>query len=254
MKIKTIKFIPLLLLIAVFTLSGCKTTSGLNGTSTTFEVFQGKTANKKSTWHCIKIDLADSQLQLQIIPETQQYKSSFLKKMAHKNNAKVAINTTPFTFNTENPLVGITKVNGKIISPAVEKYSALCFTTQPLTAHIIKNQTLKDLEQYPYATGGFFTILENRQIHTFEKIKRSRSAAGISHNGRYLYLFATTPKFNITDKDGMTYEECAAILLELGCTDAMQFDGGRSTGLYYNGIELEKPLLQRKVPAIIIIK
>lgn len=254
MKIRLLKSFPLLLLICLFAFSGCKTNSVLDTTSTDFELFQGETPDKKATWHCIKIDLENPQLQIQIIPETEQCKSDYLKNIARKNNAKVAINTTPFTFDTESPLVGITKVNGKTISSAVERYSALCFTSRPLTAHIIKNQTAADLEQYPCAIGGFFTILENRQIQTFEKIKRSRSAAGLSHNGRYLYLFATTPKFSLRDNNGMTYEECASLLLELGCTDAMQFDGGRSTGLYYNGVELEKPLLQRKVPAIIIIK
>ena len=67
-----------------------------------------------------------------------------------------------------------------------------------------------------------------------------------------LYILVATPVFSLTDKNGLNYEECAAILKKLGCTDAMQFDGGHSSALVVNGKDVEKPFLQRKVPTVLL--
>lgn len=246
----------LFLLIILLALASCKTTSSFTieqlSPWETFEITSGENESKTATWHCIKIDLDTPNLEIQLIPENQDYKSEYIETFAKKYKALIAINTTPFT--KDKKILGITKNNNSIISAPIEKYSALCFSTVPLRAHILENQKSSDLEKFDIATGGFFTILKDGNILSYKKNKHSRAAAGISHDGRYLYLFATTPKSKLFDKDGMTYEECAIILKQEGCTDALQFDGGHSTGLYFNSKILEKPKFQRKVPSVIVIK
>ena len=108
-------------------------------------------------------------------------------------------------------------------------------------------------DEFDYAIGGFYTIYEDEQILPFKKNKRSRTGCGISHDGKFLYLMVTTPDFHLRDRNGLNYEECALIFRNLGCTKAMQFDGGHSSAMIVNGKAVETPFLQRKVPTALSI-
>lgn len=258
MHYKSSKLIFLLFLICIVTFWSCKTTGEIvsekSSSISGIELFSGNTENKKATWHCIKIDLDNPQIDIELIPSSTDVNLYSVKKIAKQAGAIAAINTTPFRNELDNSLVGVTKIGGTEITPPVQNYAALGFTQRPLRAHILSSQSPNELEKYPAAAGGFYVILNKGEILQFSNIKRSRAAAGISDDGRYLYLFATTPRFSLKDYDGMTYPETATLLKTLGCSDALQFDGGHSTSLYFNGKELEKPLFQRKVPALLIIK
>jgi exopolysaccharide biosynthesis protein len=202
------------------------------------------------SWTCVKIDLA----QLEAGPVITVSKKPFsVKDFARKNDLTVAINTT--SFSKEGSLVkpqGIVKDNGKVLSELVEQYCALAITTcadGTLTCTILENQSSEQIEKYDYVIGGFFVILQDGQILEYVQNRRSRTACGIDDTGRILYLFAVTPDFSLTDKNGLSYPECAAILQQLGCTSAMQFDGGHSTAMVINGKTVRAPLFQRKVAA-----
>ena len=104
---------------------------------------------------------------------------------------------------------------------------------------------------YDYAIGGFYVILQDGQLLEFAQTRRSRTACGTDDTGSTLYLFAVTPDFSLTDRNGLSYPECAAIMQQLGCTNAMQFDGGHSTSMVVNGKNVRAPLFQRKVPAAV---
>lgn len=211
------------------------------------------------TWHCVKIDLDTPGLQIICEPHKETLGQNFsVKKFAARDNAFVAINSVPFDLDGKTFIpVGVTKYKGQIISEPVKDYCALCFNkneNEKLRAYIIDSQTEEQIAKFEYAFGGFFTILSGGQARTFAKNKRSRVGAGISHEGRFLYIMVTTPKFNLTDRNGLNYEECAEIFKALGCSDAMQFDGGHSSALVLNGKDLEKPFMQRKVPTILGLK
>jgi len=210
------------------------------------------------TWHCIKIDLDTEGLSLIYEPHKENLGKIFkVKDVVKENNAFAAINSSPFDLGNTFYPVGITKYEGQIISPAEERYCALCFSKDEdnhFRAHIIDSQTKEALKDFPYAFGGFYTIFSEGKIRSFAKNKRSRVGAGLSDDGRILYLMVTTPKFHLTDRNGLNYEECALIFKELGCTSAMQFDGGHSSSLVVQGKDLEKPFLQRKVPTILGFK
>lgn len=211
------------------------------------------------TWHCVKIDLNQENLEIVWEPKKENLGKRFwLTDFARKNKTVVAINTTPFDLKGKTYLpVGITKNKDEIISDCQERYCALAFIRNQenqLRAQIFDKQLPENFTDSDFAIGGFFTVLDGETIYEFTKIRRSRVGCGISDEGRYLYIFVTTPHFALRDRNGLNYEECAIIMKQLGCTKAMQFDGGHSSGLCIYKKQVEVPFLQRKVPTAFGIK
>ena len=217
-----------------------------------FEVLEWKMDSIKVSWHCIKIDLNKPGLKIISLPEESNLGKNFrLKKFARKNNTVIAFNTSPFDIKKTDYPVGITKIDGKIITAPVEKYAALCFYKNNqgfFRACILDSQKEDELEKYDYAYGGFYTILRDEKIYDFKQIKRSRTGCGLNEDGSQLYILVACPLFSLRDHNGLTYPECAEILKYLGCKTAMQFDGGHSSGLCIYNQNAEAPFLQRKVP------
>ena len=202
-------------------------------------------------WKCLKIDLDAENLEIIAAPYNKDLgKRFFLKDFSRKNKLLAAVNTVPFDLDGRTFIpVSIVKIDNQEICPINKTYSALAFSLNPLRAKIVNAQTEEAFENCPYAFGGFFTILQDGQIFEFEKYKRSRTAVGISENGRYIYLFACCGIACPTGRNGLNFQECALILQKLGAESALEFDGGHSTGLTINGKNAIKPSLQRQVPA-----
>ncbi len=217
-----------------------------------YEITKQKINGLGISWTCVKIDLS----QQSAGPVSEVSKKPFsVKSFAKNNNLTVAVNTTPFAKNDNLVQAeGIIKNNGQTLSEPMEKYCALAFSfddNRKLFCSILENQTPQELDNYSYAYGGFFVILKDGIVQEFSNIKRSRTACGTDDTGSCLYLFAGTPNFSLTDKNGLSYSECALILKSLGCTQAMQFDGGHSTAMIINGKSIQAPLFQRKIAAAI---
>lgn len=229
-----------------------------------FEVLNHKIKKQKISWTCVKIDLDTPNLEIVALPKEQMenYPLNSVKNFAKKENTIVAINSSPFDNVTgSNKPIGINVNQGQRTSEPVVRtdYAALALYKNQegfYRANFLCPQFLynESPQSYEYVFSGFFQILMDGQISTFESIRRSRTACATSSKGRYLYLFAVTPDFDLQDNNGLTYEECAFIFQELGCTDAIQFDGGHSTALCIYQKEIQKPLFQRKVPALFGIK
>lgn len=256
--------------------SGCKTTSSLEQKSIIsqtieweplsppangFSQISYKNTTEGITWHCIKIDLNTPGLDFISYPDSKNTlgQNYSVKKLARQNKAILAINTTPFELETKTYLpVGIIQYKNQLISEPVPEYSALALTyeekSNTLRAKIIPSQAEIQLPQNAQNSifGGFYTVLKDGEILPFEKNRRSRVGAGISDDGRFLYILVTTPIFHPKDLNGLSYEECARIFKSFGCDYAMQFDGGHSSALVVNGKDLEKPFLQRKVPTALL--
>lgn len=192
----------------------------------------------KVNWACVRVNLATAGLTFTAQPD---------------ENTIITINTTPYEIkNGKSIPLGIVKIAGEQFYKANPKYCALCLTRRNLNegyeALILPSQS-KQIEDYDYAFGGYYSILQDGQIIEFARYRHSRTACGLSSNGQYLYIFACTSINDPADNSGLTYEECAIILQALGCNDAMEFDGGHSTQLIIYGEDIIKPALQKKVPA-----
>ena len=209
-------------------------------------------------YHCVKIDLSQD-FSIITFPQsktdfthkngepTNYYTGLTAKNFSKKYNSLITMNTAPFggkngrwdTFakiTSTRRICGIHVVNKTELSPPISKYSALCFKKdeQGFKGTIIKNQKDTDFTEYDFAFGGFFTILTDYQKETFSwRSNDSRTAAGLSEDGKTLYLLVVEGE-RWSKSHGLTYPECADIMLSLGASDAMQMDGGGSSSLFIN--------------------
>ena len=184
-----------------------------------------------------EIDLSSNNLEL---VATHKKGPGFL---ASRKKAFVAINSTPFT--KTGKLVGIHREKGEDFSRPAGKYDALCFDST-LTAFVVCNQELIP-DSAIYAFGGFWCILKDGIEQPFKLSRKdSRCAAGISSGGKKLFILTSVAG---KKSKGLSYQECSRIFKELGCTDAIQFDGGSSTTLYVMGKRVAGPFIVPHVPA-----
>lgn len=228
-------------------------------------------------WHIVEIDLDTPGLALVCFPDSSTQKRKdipieqqtlqpfFFTSMETAQFAKntgciIAMNATPFAGRTSSRLstcisrtrqiMGIHKIDGIEIAAPIRTYSALAFTytadTNKLRAKIIMNQTDASIADQKTVLGGFFTILKDGAKRSFNvSTHDSRSAAGVSKDGRFLYLLAVEGE-RPSKSIGLSFPQCADILLKADCFDALEFDGGSSTDLCVNG----KSVLSYKVTTV----
>ena len=76
-------------------------------------------------------------------------------------------------------------------------------------------------------------------MHNDQSSKRhsydARLGAGLTKDGKTLYVMLVQ---NGAGKTGLSYQMCARVFKALGCSDAMEFDGGSSAELFVNGSSL----------------
>lgn len=212
-------------------------------------------------YHLTKIDLSTPGINLKCYPdeevleknnEKNEYERIIFKglrtsEFARRFKTALAVNTTPFggknsrwdftaKISSTRTIVGIHKFNGIQFASPVEQYAALVFdwtdsSEKYLQADIIDSQTEKAIEPYPFAFGGFYTILRDGKIRTFNtNTHDSRMACGIKDEGRTIIFLAVEGEF--ASSEGLSFPQCAEIFESLGCTCAMEFDGGSSTQMY----------------------
>ncbi len=202
-------------------------------------LFSDKTIPLK--WHCVKIDLSCTKLQLTTFPSEQKILKNGLKlkNFAKDTESFICVNTSPFTKtgSGKKTLAGIHKADGKVFSPPQKKYSALALkkeTNGSLKAFVLENQDKQILEDFDYAFGGFFTILLDGHKKEFSyESKDSRTAIGTSKDGKTLFILVVEGEFPFKSC-GLSYPDCALILQNLGASDALEMDGGSSSALFIN--------------------
>lgn len=255
----------LFFLVFSFLAVACKTTSvvtesGWQSVAQGIQRIDVKMADRNVSYTCVKIDLETEGLEIIASPAAKdEIQCLFsLKEFARKNETIVCVNTTPFAIEERQiVLMGITKTNGIELSGIYnpqKDYCVLALSNNRAAFFNQNNLSAKQQQSYDFIISGYFRILENNQIVTDSQILRSRTACGTDKTGRYLYLLCGTPDFSLTDNNGLSYVECARILQELGCTDAIEFDGGHSSGMYIFTKSVQKPLFQRKIPAALGFK
>ena len=115
------------------------------------------------------------------------------------------------------------------------------------------------------AIGGSPVLVYNNQVNITDKEElidinnnssRPRSAIGYTSSGVVL-LFAVQGDGFIPGYDGLSLPEFAAMTKELGCSHAMNLDGGGSTSMIVGGMQTVKPSatgMERPVVSVLMIK
>lgn len=252
------------LLLAIFAATvlffSCKTTSSI-ADSDEFQDVQNYAQNfsksiisitNTKSYFLAEIDLSDSDLKIKTYPKASGFsKPISVKKFAEKNGCFAAINANPFVTSSKlNPFyskrkpVGIYIDNFNEFSEAKEKYAAIAFFREETgySAKIFDSQTELSKENPEFAVGGFWTILQDEKIYSFKDIKDFRSAAGISKDGKKLYLFCGKK---------LSYMETAKILQQKNVFCAIQLDGGSSSQFYFCG-KNRQSAAKKRLPSVIL--
>ena len=221
-------------------------------------------------YHAVKIDLALAGLNIECFPDrafVQQvtgsdseevpqpfiYRGITTKKFAATNNCLVATNLSPFAgkngawdltakLGSVRQIVGLHVADGLMISQPVSRYAVLAFNKEASSegeylwkASISKNQNESIAATSDFAFGGFFVVLENGNVlETFARNHDSRTGFGISDDGHTLYILVVEGE-NMLKSEGLSYPQCGEIFKAMGCTDALEVDGGGSSELCING-------------------
>jgi hypothetical protein len=104
-----------------------------------------------------------------------------------------------------------------------------------------------DWQEFDYIVGGTPLLLHNNakivDFHseqtrsTFITNRHARTAIGLLPNGHW--LFVVVDKTNYFE--GMTMNELLDLMCELGCTHALNLDGGGSSTMVFNGMIANDP-------------
>jgi len=211
--------------------------------------FHGRTAVSEFEFWALKIDLAAPSLKIVVKGGAEDTEGGTNRTLSVKvssfvsaNGLTAGINAAPFDIATSKegqPLknIGIVVSGGRLITPTNPRYDALVFYKDGKAA-IVNQAAIKSTENIENAVGGFHHILVNGEPaeRTLSRENREpRSAAGISADGKYLYLLVIDGRR--ADSGGGTEKETALLLLALGSWNGLNLDGGGSTALALRGAD-----------------
>jgi exopolysaccharide biosynthesis protein len=205
------------------------------------EFTEGTIISPEMKFYGLKIDLQNPAVEIVVNdPDSKVGIIPSIKTTSFAENydCVAAINANPFNTSSANEgiplsIVGITISDGVLVSRPHDNYAALVFY-KDAKPEILWQKDLVSLDEIENAVGGFFVILQDGQfqddVSEFRKsVRHPRSAAGLSSDGKFLYLLAIDGRTPASV--GATEKETAQILLQLGAEDAMIFDGGGSSSL-----------------------
>ena len=217
------------------------------------QTFSHSIAGQPARYHVVRIELAGRRIRVDAYPPPSadgdgSFAPQDIRRFASSCGCSVAVNTTPFMRAQAGRLraAGIHKVRGIQRSAPEERYAALALSGQQesdgsytqLRAAVIGSQTSAACDVPDFVFGGFFVILKDGDIVPFStESYDSRSAAGTNADGSVLWLLCAEGERSWQSK-GLSFQQCARILKELGCTDALQFDGGGAAQLCVGGASL----------------
>ena len=208
--------------------------------------FDFENASVPLVYHAVRIDLSNKNLELICYPDEHTkisgsgtFAGLTTQDFAQRNNCTVAINASPFDGRFRNKkIIGVHSVNRTQLATPNNRYAAIAFSNDPdsngYIAHIIKNQAPDCAEKFDFVFGGFFAVLIDGEFLPYNEIYNSRTGAGISQDGKTLYLLVVEGE-EPARSTGLTYPQCGKIFAAMGCTNALEFDGGGSSQLCING-------------------
>jgi exopolysaccharide biosynthesis protein len=208
------------------------------------DYFQGKTVTPQLECWALRIDL--SAPNTRIVVRGGAYASGAdengtlsvkVSSFVRDNNLLAGINAVPFdvvSARENQPIknMGLVISDGKLTSSVNPNYDALVFYKNGGAAIVNQTAIRSSIENIENAVGGFHQILTGAQAaqRTQDSDNRHpRSAAGVSANGKILYLLVIDGRR--AGSEGKKEKETAFLLRALGCHDGINLDGGGSTAL-----------------------
>jgi len=192
------------------------------------EYYQGRIESPRLEFWALRIDLESPQIEIVCGSNAA---NATVSGFVRENNFTAGMNAVPF--DTAGRNLGIVISGGEMLSPVHPHYDALVFYRgRNAKAAIVKQTSIESTENILNAIGGFYQILADGEItqRTLNSEPRHpRSAAGISENGKYLYLLTIDGRR--AGSVGSTEKETALILQSLGSWNGINFDGGGSSAL-----------------------
>ena len=205
--------------------------------------YAGKVSRPRLEFNALRIDLSHPELRILTAgggpagrTADGQFLSVKVSAFVRANNLTAGINALPFDpvsgkEGEPRTNIGIVVSDGVMVSPPYAQYDALVFFTDG-SVSIRSQSELQSAEEIDNAVGGFHRILEGGELVSRvldAKVRHPRSAAGISPDGRYLYLLVIDGRR--PGSVGTTEAETALLLRSLGAAEGINFDGGGSTAL-----------------------
>jgi hypothetical protein len=207
------------------------------------DYFEGRVQRPRLDLWALRVDLAEPALDIVVSgagPAPGIIPSTTISGFVRDHGCIAGINTNPFApvsakVGEDRTITGITVSGGILIAGSHPSFGALVFYTDGSAA--ISEQAalgdMGDMGNIRNAVGGFHIVLRDGAV-TAETLARSkarhpRSAAGLSANGRTLYLLVIDGRR--PGSIGATEAEIGLILRQLGAQEGLNFDGGGSTAL-----------------------
>lgn len=170
--------------------------------------------------------------------------STFLARFG----CQAAVNAAPFgPIHAEEGLpqniTGLTVSQGKQVSPPDGNFPALLIRKGNRVQIADPPFDLTDVEN---AVAGFQIVLKNGQVIAQGRDVHPRTAAGVSTDGRYLYLLVIDGRQSGYSQ-GATTAEVGAWLKSLGASDGINLDGGGTTTLVLAGPDGRPQVINRPI-------
>jgi len=182
-----------------------------------------------------------------------------LKSLAKRNNAVVAINGTFFDAYTKGDYkapYGYMASNGKLLKNSSGDRRAVFTYDNNHLAAIVPGLDFKGLFDSKAILGGLQAgprLLTNGKVSLDVKGEGFKDPKILTGGGARSALGLTRDhKLILLTSNGATIPQLAEIMKQAGAYQAMNLDGGASSGLYYNGKYLTTP--GRQISNAIIIK
>lgn len=200
--------------------------------------------------HVVRIDLREASLR--VIASEREHRGLTVSEFARQTQAIVAINADYFTEKLEpmGRAIGACGVWSNGV-PLKRKQGLVAFGRGRAS---IQKRTMKPRRWMDGAVSGWPMLVEECApiadlpgSDFFTRAPHPRTAAGLSNDGRTLYLVVADGRRE--GVPGLTLPELAAFLAELGACRAMNLDGGGSSALWLGDRIVNRPSdgMERKV-------
>jgi len=204
------------------------------------DYYSGKAARPRILFYALRVDLTEPGLRVTAAPggtdNNGKTVSGRVSSFVRDNGLLAGINALPFdpSSDTEGEPrvnVGVVIAGGVTLSPPHKNYDALVFLDNG-NAVITAQSEINGIDNIENAVGGFYRILERgmpapRVLNLNDR--HPRSAAGVSLDGKYLYLLVVDGRQ--INSIGCTEAETALLLKALGASEGINLDGGGSSAM-----------------------